>query len=234
MSKNMKEGHLDQKIPFTSYDFWAYLSAGFLLLFAVDSAADTKLLMRDSWTLVQGVVAVSMAYAVGHIIASLSSWVFERGLVGKLLGYPRDVLFNKSNAPNWLRMLLGAYFQPLPNETQLAALHKSEKTGVKAPGEALFWLAFAYARQTKAVMDRLDNFLNLYGFCRNIALVAFIDAAILYWSYMQPKGPSEHLIWARFALVVGVGMTLRYLKFYRLYASEVITAYACGQEKETR
>lgn len=38
---------MDQKIPFTSYDFWAYLSVGFLMLFAVDSAADTKLLMRD-------------------------------------------------------------------------------------------------------------------------------------------------------------------------------------------
>ena len=27
---------MDQKIPFTSYDFWAYLSAGFMLLFALD------------------------------------------------------------------------------------------------------------------------------------------------------------------------------------------------------
>ncbi len=32
---------LDQKIPFTSYDFWAYLSAGFLLIFALDAAAGT-------------------------------------------------------------------------------------------------------------------------------------------------------------------------------------------------
>lgn len=188
--------------------------------------------MRENWTIVQGVVAVSMAYVVGHIIASLSSWVFERGFAGKILGYPRDVLFNKFHAPRWLRMLLGTYFKPLPNEIQIVALHKSEKVGVKDPGEALFLVAFAYARQNQAVMDRLNNFLNLYGFCRNIALVAFIDAAILYWSHMQPNRPSEHLIWAWFSLFIGVGMTLRYLKFYRLYASEVITAYACRQEKE--
>lgn len=90
---------MDQKIPFTSYDFWAYLSAGFLLLIAVDSAAGKSLLMRESWTIVQGIVAVSVAYAVGHLVASLSSLVFERGLVGRLLGYPRNVLFGQPKAP---------------------------------------------------------------------------------------------------------------------------------------
>jgi hypothetical protein len=223
---------MDQKIPFTSYDFWAYLSAGFLLLFAIDSAAGTKLLMRDSWTIVQGVLAVSVAYVVGHLVASLSSLVFERGLVGKVLGYPRNVLFGQPTAPRWLRVLLGAYFQPLPRETQAAALEKGEKVGVKTPGEALFWAAFGYARQTPALMARLENFLNLYGFCRNTALVAFIDAAVLYWSYMRPNGPSEHLLWARLAVVIGFGMTLRYLKFYSHYATELFSAYATGKDKE--
>ena len=83
---------MDQKFPFTSYDFWAYLSAGFLLLFAIDQAMSTKLLMRDSWTVVQGVVAVSVAYVVGHLVASASSFLLEKMLVGRLLGYPRNVL----------------------------------------------------------------------------------------------------------------------------------------------
>lgn len=55
---------------------------------------------------------------------------------------------------------------------------------------------------------------------------------VLYWSYMRPNGPSEHLLWAHLAVVVGFGMTLRYLKFYRLYAIEVFTAYAYGKDKE--
>ncbi len=220
---------MDQKIPFTSYDFWAYLSAGFLLLVAFDAAAGTQLLVRDSWTIVQGIVAVSVAYVVGQIVASVSSFVFERGLVGKVLGYPRNVLFGQSDAPPWLRALLCAYFQPLPTETQAAALGKGKKIGITSPGEALFWPAYAYARATPAVMSRLENFLNLYGFCRNTALVAFVDAAVLYWSYVRPSGPSEHLLWARLAVVVGIGMTLRYLKFFRLYANEVFTAYAYGK-----
>jgi hypothetical protein len=78
----------------------------------------------------------------------------------------------------------------------------------------------------------MDNFLNLYGFCRNIALAAFIDAAILYWSYRQPSGPAEHLLWARLALVIGIGMTFRYLKFFRHFALEVFTSFAFFKDEE--
>lgn len=225
---------MDQKIPFTSYDFWAYLSAGFLLLFAVDQAAGTSLLMRDSWTVVQGIIAVSLAYAIGHLVASVSSWLFERVLVGKLLGYPRNVLFGKPKAWNWIRRCIPAYFEPLPEATQKAVLEKGGKLGVSAPGDALFWPAFANARATPAVMARLNDFLNLYGFCRNAALVGFLDFAILYWSYLQPKGPPEHLLYSRIALIVGIGMTLRYLKFFRHYASEVFTSFAYAQEPEKK
>ena len=83
-------------------------------------------------------------------------------------------------------------------------------------------------------MSRLDNFLNLYGFCRNMALVAFVDAALFYWSYLQPNGPSEHLLWSRLSLIVAIGMTLRYLKFFRLYANEVFTSFAYAREPEKK
>ncbi len=80
-----------EKIPFTSYDFWAYLSAGFLLLFVADEVASTGLFARDSWTVVQGVVALASAYAVGQLVASASSFVFEQLFVGKVIGFPRNV-----------------------------------------------------------------------------------------------------------------------------------------------
>lgn len=225
---------MDQKIPFTSYDFWAYLSAGFLLLFAFDSAAGTKLLMRESWTVVQGVVAVSLAYVAGQLVASASSFLFEKMLVGKLLGYPRNVLFSQPRAWKWVRGCIPGYFEPLSAATQKAALAKSDVAGVNAPGDALFWLAFANAHATAPVQARLSNFLNLYGFCRNTALVAFIDAGIFYWSFLQPKGPADHLLWARIALVIGIGMMLRYLKFYRHYTVEVFTAFAYAKESESK
>jgi hypothetical protein len=222
---------MDQKIPFTSYDFWAYLSAGFLLLFAVDQAAGTKLLMRDTWTIVQGVIAVSMAYVVGQLVASVSSFVFEKMLVGKVLGYPRMNLFGKPKAWRWLRALMPDYFAPLPEQTQKAVLERGQKVGADGAGEALFWPAHAYGRSTPAVAARMDNFLNLYGFCRNIALVGLIDAALLYWSYLRPDGPAEHLLWARVAFVIGIGMTFRYLKFFRHFALEVFTSFAFSKEE---
>lgn len=223
---------MDQKIPFTSYDFWAYLSAGFMLLFAIDQAVGAKLLMRNSWTVVQGVIAVSVAYTVGQLVASFSSWIFEKVLVGKLLGYPRNVLFGQPRAWPWVQRLLPSYFEPLPPETQKAVLKKGGKMGVTQPGEALFWPAHTAGRAMPAVATRMDNFLNLYGFCRNAALVGLMDAAILYWSYLQPQGPEDHLLLARIALVAGLGMTLRYLKFFRHFAVEVFTSYAFSIEPE--
>lgn len=225
---------MDQKVPFTTYDFWAYLSAGFLLLFAVDRVVGMGLLTRDNWTVVQGLVALSAAYAVGQLVASLSSWLFERLLVGKFLGPPRQTLFNHAKCPKWVQKCFPTYFQPLPQETRKAVLERSGKVGVTSPGEALFWLAFSNARDTPAVAGRLDNFLNLYGFARNVALVSFIDAAILYWAYLQPTGQSEDLVYARIALIVGIGMLLRYLKFFRLYANEVFVFYAHTKEPEKK
>lgn len=217
---------MENKIPFTSYDFWAYLSAGFLLLFVADYVAGTSLLARDSWSAVQVVIAVSAAYAVGQLVASASSIILERILVGRLLGYPRNVLFGRPKAWVWVRTLLPGYFQALPDETKKAVLDRGAAVGVNGPGEALFWAAYANARAAPVVMTRLDNFLNLYGFCRNTALVAFMDSAMLYLSYRSGNGPAANLYWSWAAFAVGVGMTLRYLKFFSHYSVEVFTAYA--------
>lgn len=217
---------MDQKIPFTSYDFWGYLSAGFLLLFVADYVAGTGLLALESWTVVQGIVAVSSAYVAGQLVAGLSSAALEKYLVGKLFGYPHKVLFDQAKAWPWVRSLIPGYFRSLPPETQAAILERSAFDGVKEPSEALFLVAHANVRTIPAVMGRLDNFLNLYGFCRNAALVAFFDGALLYWSYWYGKGGTHDLYLSWIAIIVGIGMTLRYLKFYRLYSAEVFTAYA--------
>ncbi len=217
---------MDSKIPFTSYDFWAYLSAGFLLLFAVDHILGTAIFLRPSWTVVQGIVLVSSAYAVGHLIASLSSLVLEQWLVARVLGPPRTVLFGAPRASGWLRRLLPAYFRPLPEETCQAALAKGMAIGVDGPGEALFLLAFQKARASSASVSRLDTFQNLYGFCRNIAVVGFIDGFLLIGANVCGGRPPEMFYWGVAALLFGVGMTLRYLKFYRHYSVEVFRSLA--------
>jgi hypothetical protein len=223
---------MDTKIPFTSYDFWAYLSAGFLLLFAADYVAGSKLLMRDTWSIVQGVVAFSSAYAIGHLVASLSSYLLERILVGRLLGAPKDVLFETSKPPKFIRFLLSSYYEPLPLETQNVVNEKAARMGVGKSSEARFQVAFASMKTSPAVLNRLETFLNMYGFCRNVALVGFLDAALLFWSWRWGHGPDEALTGAYLALALGVGMTLRYLKFFRHYAREVLNSFAYAKESE--
>ncbi|BDT72786.1 hypothetical protein os4_23310 [Comamonadaceae bacterium OS-4] len=223
---------METKIPFTSYDFWAYLSAGFLLLVTADYVAGSKLLTRDTWTVVQGVVAFSCAYVAGHVIASLSSFLFERLLVGKLLGTPKDVLFGATKAPRFIKFLLSGYFQPLPDETTNLVHSKAASMNAGASSESRFQVAFTSIKTTPAVLARLDNFLNMYGFCRNVALVSFLDAALLYWFWRWGGGTAEALTGVYVALALGVGMTLRYLKFFRQYASEVFNSFAYAKEPE--
>lgn len=224
---------MENKIPFTSYDFWAYLSAGFALLFALDTVSGQHLVMRDSWTVVQSVIAITVAYVIGHLVAGASSLIFERWLVGGMLGNPRDNLLGQYKAHKWLRRCLPGYFKQLPDETKNALSDRAKKLGPASTTEGMFSAAHVSARAAPPVASRLDNFLNIYGFCRNVALVGLLDASIFYWSYLQKGGPHEHLLWARLSLLIGFGMLVRYLKFYRLFAYEVFTSWAHSADKET-
>lgn len=219
------------KIPFTSFDFWSYLASGFLLLCAIDSAAGYGLLARKDWTVIEGTLAASVAYVVGHVIAGFSSLILERGLVGRVVGWPSANLFGASTAPAWIQKTLSFYYVQLPPETQKAVLDKSSTSGVTSPGEALFWLAFAKARASDRTMARLADFLNQYSFCRNVALVSLVDAVILFWAHLQPTGIQQQLQFALIALVVGTALVARYLKFFRHYSLEVFTTYAHTDEK---
>jgi hypothetical protein len=220
------------KFPFTSYDFWAYLASGGLLLAAIDVVAGTGFLGQKDWTWAQTAVALAASYIAGQLIAAPSSFVFERGLVGKVLGFPRDVLFGQPRAPRWIRWCLPAYFEQLPETTQQAALSKGKALGIDGPGEKLFWPAFTVAKESKTAKERMDNFLNLYGLARNLAFVGLFDAALLAWSYHWHKGPPLHGNLALLALVVAFGMTLRYIKFLRHYGVEVFTTFAYAKEKD--
>ena len=222
---------MEQKIPFTSYDFWAYLSCGFMFLFAVDQAAGTLVFGRESWTVVNGVLLFAAAYAVGQLLASIASLLLERCLVGQFLGYPRELLLAERRHRRWLQFVLPEYCRPLPAKIRQRIQDKADAGGVGTRSEDIFWAAHSAARSAASTAGRLDNFLNLYGFCRNCAMVGLANGVLLYWSYWQPEGPPAHLLWARLSLVLGIGMTFRYLKFFRTFCIEVMTAYAFQTSK---
>lgn len=212
-------------IPFTDYDFWAYLSVGFVLLFAVDHAAQTGLMIRQSWTLVEGFFVTACAYAAGHLLAGLASAIFERRIVRGWLGAPSVTLMGTRRGPNWFRRLYPSFYESLPEQTRDAILAKSRASGVTEPGEALFFVASGAVRSNDATTKRLSNFLNLYGWCRNLSFTALLCAAILAGAGWWTHRPDDYW-WAVASLVLSLGMFLRYLKFYRHYSLEIYTGYA--------
>ena len=220
-----------EKLPFTSFDFWSYLASGFLLLCAIDSAFGYGLLGRKDWNVVEGVLAVSVAYVIGHVVASLSSVLLERVLVDKRLGWPSAVLFGKSKAPKWVQKRLSYYYEELPDETRNAILANAIAAGVPESGAALFWLAYAKASGSDSTMSRPAEFLNQYSFCRNVALVSLVNACVFLWVYLQPSGTQQQLLFARIALVVGVVLAARYLKFLRHYSIELFISFAYAEGK---
>jgi hypothetical protein len=213
-------------IPFKDFDFWAYLSAGFLFLFTLDYILGTGLFAKEQWTVVQVVIAGSAAYVVGNLASSISAILFERLLVGRFLGAPRQVLFGVVTAPKLVRVLMPGYFEALPPNTRDKALEKGKTLGVTRVGEELFWPAYDAAKNNSVAMGRMQTFMHQYVFFRNMALVALIDAAMLVGSYQWLSGPKANLWWAAGALFTGIGLLFRYLKYFRHYAVEVFTSFA--------
>ena len=68
------------KIPFTAYDFFAYLSSGFLFLTSLDVVFEAKVItMRDSeFTFILSAVLLILSYITGHLLGHFSSMIYEK------------------------------------------------------------------------------------------------------------------------------------------------------------
>jgi hypothetical protein len=216
------------KLPFTVYDFFGYLSAGFVLLVGLAAAFTGS----EAWQHTPGVgvalLLVVLAYTAGHVIANISGYLIEGTLVRRILGAPNKVLFAESR-PRWARLLPG-YYRPLPLEQRERVLARAAQAGITEPGEGLFYHCFGAAKGNVVTQARLENFLNLYGFCRNMAISTLIVAAALLGGTILGTAKTGTLVapgwWAAAALAASVGLLYRYLKFFRHYSVEVYVSYA--------
>jgi hypothetical protein len=222
------------KIPFSIYDFFGYLGCGFLLLAAIDFAFNGGSLLKekaDGFT-VMVLFWIVLVYILGHLIANLASSILENRLLRKSLGSPEELLFHQHRGRKGWGKVFPGYFTPLPKETAERVLAKAkELADITSPGRALFFHCHSIVKREPVTMERLNNFLNAYGFCRNVSLTALLSAAILLvpvavarWHHSML--PIHNLAWTLAALVAAVGMLYRYLKFFRLYTVEVFISYA--------
>lgn len=220
------------KVPFSIYDFFGYLAAGAIVIFAWALATNAAWLHTKDVPVIASVGLVLLGYLLGHTIAAVSSWLFEQQVVRRILGPSEDILMNEYQMSDSLRSILPTYGKPLPEDIRNAVLAKARGEGINSGGRALFLHCLSTIRHDSATAERLGTFLNLYGFSRNAALACFISGALFLRSALEhPHCCCEHggkhdmILWSTLACVLGVFLFFRYLKFYRHYTQEVFLAY---------
>jgi hypothetical protein len=223
------------KLPFTVYDFFGYLSAGFVLLVGIAAAFTDS----ESWQRTPGagiaLLLIVMAYTTGHVVANVAGYLLESAFVRRMLGPPNKVLFSEGKS-RWARLFPG-YFRPLVSEQRERVMARAAIRGITEPGEGLFYHCFSAAKEDATTMARLETFLNLYGFSRNMSLATLIVAGCLAAGSLSGNAKTGMLIapgwWAAAALAASLGLLYRYLKFFRHYSVEVFVSYAERQAAST-
>lgn len=214
--------------PFTDYDFYAYLTSGSLLIAAVDLAINShSLLSAKDWSVVATVVFFAGAYVTGHLVAWASAQILEHGLAREVLAPPAVILLalkKPSALERQAAWIIGRCYEPLSEpirqkiiETVASAV---SRPAVTLSAEDVFQIAHRSAITTDHVRDRVADFRNQYGFCRNVALVAGLSA--LLFSVVALGGRTDLWSWAVVSTFAGIGMTARFLKFYSAFTAEVL------------
>lgn len=220
---------MDQ-LPFSVYDFFGYLSAGFVLLVGLVAAFTGTDSWQETPSLMVGLLLVVAAYTAGHVIANISGHLVEGAFVGKLVGKPSIVLF-EAVPSRWAKVFPG-YFRPLPRNQRERVLERASAAGIHKAGDALFFHCFGVVKEREPVAVRLNTFLNLYGFCRNMAVALLFTAVALLAGTLLGSAKTGAVVppgwWAAGGGLASIGLLYRYLKFYRHYAVEVFISYAEG------
>lgn len=212
------------RIPFSVYDFFGYLASGFIFMVVIDYIVGKQWVLREDFSVVLATLWIVIAYITGQIIAGIAAWLLERNVIGKWLGWPSTNLF-KDPPQKWWAKLFPGYFTGLPLAIRNKITEKAKSEGIHETGQALFIHAFGRVKTDENTMARLNTFLNLYGFCRNISFVCLLATLVLIvgsWG----EGNLYRLLFAVIAMVGSIGMFYRYLKFFRQYSYELFVTYA--------
>ncbi len=212
------------KIPFTVYDFFAYLSSGALLVAAFDFAIGYQWLRQANLSIPIALLLTFSAYLTGHLIAHVSKVLLEEILVTKCLGRSAAILLAPKTETKRAKLFPG-YHKPLPIDLQKRVADRAAQRGVTSTGEALFLHAYGVVTQSKDAQARLDEFRNLYGFCRNTALSLVAVTLVLTIGYFIHDLPPNPWLLA-FPAVFSFGMLYRYLKFFRQFSYQLLVTYA--------
>ena len=219
--------------PFTSYDFYAYLTTGMLALAAFDRVfMGSMLASENDWAFVSIAFWTAIAYLTGQLLAIPSSAIFEHVIARRILIPPVALLLGMSSSRGREAVFTHAFgareLAALPVASQRSILRKiADKLEMQTEdidAETAFQCAFPYARSSADSAIRLDTFLNQYGMARNVSFASLLAALLLlYHGWLEQDHMSTNLGIA--ALILAVGLFGRFIKFYAAYAREVMRTF---------
>ena len=211
------------QLPFNTYDVFAYLASGSVVVAGVDYLYGSQWLLQEEHSAVFSLVLIFGIYLTGHIVATCSSAVFESIIVGRLLGRPSTILMGGGTSKAiWLFPL---YYRPLPVETRKRIGQRLEENAFAGEGEALFLHIFSTVKHGEATKLRLEEFRNLYGFARNVSFSFLVLSAMIVIGSCDAQR-SVPVGWALVALFAAAAMFYRYLKFLRQFSYEAFVTYS--------
>jgi len=216
-------------IPFSLYDFFGYLVAGVIYLVAADHLLGMTQLSTEDPPLQLQIFWLILAYVIGHVNAHWASWLLEKN-VARRLGPPSKALFDRETEYRWFKH----YRSPFSEGTAQATLDKYEQmTGSREPGEDMFLFCYHQVKeQCPQAVSRLNTFVSLYGFARNLSFATVILAAS--FAVAAARGLGSHgWVLAGLSLLAAITFFYRYLKFYRLLSVEVFASFRTGVKPES-
>lgn len=219
-------------LPLTVYEFLVYIGTGAVLLATVCLAWGYEWIPVGEVGLVVVVLWFGAAYVTGHVVAHISGFVLEEQIVRRWFDPPTAPALFRAKADGWRERWFPSYFRPLPDETQARIVAEATRRGAATSGRALFVHCFAIVKRDAVAFGRMTAFVNQYGFCRNMCLIAFVAIILLVTRPLVTSAPlAPRYYGVRAAAIVGaffvlVVMFYRYLKFYRLYQHELFATYA--------
>ena len=220
-----------EKVPFGAYDFFGYVAPGLVVLAGLEWTLGYPHVLHADLKVAAIAVLVLAVYVAGHVVAEPARAVLEDWVARRLLGPPSVNLLSASS-PRLAGRLLGSYLVPLPAATQARVKGRASREGCRETGEPLF-LHARFHQETLAnerLLAKLDRFVSLYGFARNMAFACLAVSIALGVKVAIGRGAPADA--TRAALLVGAGLLLfvRFLKFYRLYSFELLNNYGSYRE----
>jgi hypothetical protein len=213
------------KIPFSVYDFFAYLSSGVVVLATVDYVWGLGILERKEIGAPLGVALLILAYVTGHIVAQFSSWLLEHTIIKRILQRPLSLLMGAKPRLLVLAWIFPNFHRALPAITQQRVSVQAASRNCAATGEGLFLHAYSIVTGNEKSQARLDDFRNQYGFARNMCFAFAVSSIVVLISRRFGTHPI-HLRWALLAGFASVALFYRCLKFFHQYSYELLLRYA--------